>query len=52
MPNLRCPGRTNLPPVVKHRFSDVLEKPRPLQAFKPLQEFEALLPLRNLKLLK
>jgi hypothetical protein len=34
---------TYAPPIATHFFSEVIEKPVPLQAFWPLQEFEALL---------
>jgi len=32
---------TNAPPLALHEASDAIEKPWPLQAFRPLQEFEA-----------
>jgi hypothetical protein len=34
---------TNAPPLALHAASDAIEKPWPLQAFRPLQEFDALL---------
>ncbi len=34
---------TNLPPTDAHFLSDIAEKPWPLQAFRPLQAFAALL---------